>query len=176
MKKVQRAKKYYNPHKENATRKCDHPDCNRIGEFKAPKDRDLKEYYWFCLKHAEEYNATWNYYAGISAEEPEEEEERVFTGHFRGFKSKVKYNQFAYGFDFYDEYGNDFSSFYTREEIKYFKVMEIKPSEANLKLIKKQYKNLAKKYHPDLNQGDKAKEEKFKELTAAYNYLLNKFS
>ncbi len=175
MKKVQRAKKYYNPHKENATRKCDHPGCNKVGEFKAPKDRSLKEYYWFCLEHAEEYNSKWNYYEGISAEEPEEDETK-FTGHFRGFKSKVKYSRFAYGFGSFEDYDNDFSSFCTKEEIKYFDAMELKPSEANLKLIKKQYKLLAKKYHPDLNQGDKEKEEKFKSLTIAYSYLLNKFS
>lgn len=39
--------------------------------------------------------------------------------------------------------------------------------------IKKAYRSLAKKYHPDLNPGDKAKaaEEKFKEATEAYEVL-----
>ena len=30
--------------------------------------------------------------------------------------------------------------------------------------IKKAYRKLAKKYHPDLNQGDKTAEQKFKEV------------
>jgi len=37
--------------------------------------------------------------------------------------------------------------------------------------IQKAYRKLAKKLHPDLNPGDKAAEEKFKEVTAAYDLL-----
>ena len=37
--------------------------------------------------------------------------------------------------------------------------------------IKKAYRALAKKLHPDLNPGDKAVEQKFKEVTAAYDLL-----
>lgn len=37
--------------------------------------------------------------------------------------------------------------------------------------IKKAYKNLAKKYHPDANSGNKSAEDKFKEITEAYEVL-----
>ncbi|KRQ14886.1 DnaJ C-terminal domain-containing protein [Bradyrhizobium sp. DASA03076] len=37
--------------------------------------------------------------------------------------------------------------------------------------IQKAYRRLAKKLHPDLNPGNKAAEDKFKELSAAYNLL-----
>lgn len=37
--------------------------------------------------------------------------------------------------------------------------------------IKRAYRRLAKKYHPDRNKGDKAAEEKFKEVQAAYEIL-----
>ncbi len=37
--------------------------------------------------------------------------------------------------------------------------------------IKKAYRKLAQKYHPDRNQGDKAAEEKFKEINSAYEVL-----
>lgn len=39
--------------------------------------------------------------------------------------------------------------------------------------IKKAYRKLAKKYHPDANKGDKAAEEKFKEISEAYEVLGN---
>jgi DnaJ-class molecular chaperone len=37
--------------------------------------------------------------------------------------------------------------------------------------ITKAYRKLAKKLHPDLNPGDKAAEEKFKQITAAYDII-----
>ena len=39
--------------------------------------------------------------------------------------------------------------------------------------IKKAYRRLAKKYHPDLNPGDKEAEERFKEINEAYQVLSN---
>ena len=37
--------------------------------------------------------------------------------------------------------------------------------------IKKAYRDLARKHHPDMNQGDKNSEEKFKEIQHAYEIL-----
>lgn len=37
--------------------------------------------------------------------------------------------------------------------------------------IKKAYRRLAKQYHPDVNKGDKQAEERFKEISEAYNVL-----
>lgn len=33
------------------------------------------------------------------------------------------------------------------------------------------YKQLVKRFHPDANGGDKAAEERFKEISEAYSYL-----
>ena len=41
--------------------------------------------------------------------------------------------------------------------------------------IKKSYRKLAMKYHPDRNKGDKEAEKKFKEINEAYKVLLKKF-
>lgn len=46
-----------------------------------------------------------------------------------------------------------------------------KASEAD---IRKAYRALAKKLHPDVNPGDEAAAERFKEVTAAYNLLTDK--
>lgn len=170
MNKAKRSKKYFAPQTENTNKLCDCEGCTRKGEYRAPKDRSLNDYYWFCLEHVQYYNSKWNYFEGISTEAPEEDED--IDMHFKKFNSNIKYNFMG---DF-DNYNNDFSFLYTKEELKYFEIMDVKPGKATLDLIKKQYKNLVKKYHPDVNQGDKEMEEKFKLLSVAYKYLLNKFS
>ncbi|WP_424827788.1 DnaJ domain-containing protein, partial [Rothia mucilaginosa] len=40
--------------------------------------------------------------------------------------------------------------------------------------IKKAYRKLSRKYHPDLNPGDAAAEKKFKEISEAYDVLSDK--
>src|SRR5207249_8418266 len=45
------------------------------------------------------------------------------------------------------------------------------PREASEADIKKAYRRLAMEYHPDRNGGDKAAEEKFKQITEAYEVL-----
>lgn len=52
----------------------------------------------------------------------------------------------------------------------YYTVLGVKrdASEAD---IKKAYRKLARKYHPDVNPGDKAAEEKFKEISEAHEIL-----
>ncbi len=52
----------------------------------------------------------------------------------------------------------------------YYEVLGISKT-ATADEIKSAYRKLAKKYHPDLNPGDKAAEEKFKEIGEAYEIL-----
>ncbi len=52
----------------------------------------------------------------------------------------------------------------------YYKLLEVS-KDATAADIKKAYRKLAVKYHPDKNQGDKAAEEKFKEISIAYEIL-----
>ncbi|MGD9580904.1 MAG: J domain-containing protein, partial [Vampirovibrionia bacterium] len=52
----------------------------------------------------------------------------------------------------------------------HYKILGIAPT-ATEKEIKSAYRSLARKYHPDVNQGNKEYEAKFKEVTEAYSIL-----
>ncbi len=52
----------------------------------------------------------------------------------------------------------------------YYKILGV-PTDATPDQIKKAYRKLAVKYHPDKNQGNKSAEAKFKEINEAYQIL-----
>jgi DnaJ-class molecular chaperone len=54
----------------------------------------------------------------------------------------------------------------------YYKILNISKTASNDE-IKKSYRKLARKYHPDLNPNNKVAEEKFKDISEAYEVLSN---
>jgi molecular chaperone DnaJ len=56
------------------------------------------------------------------------------------------------------------------EKRDYYKILGVERS-ASAADIRKAYRKLARKYHPDINPGDKAAEEKFKEISLAHEVL-----
>jgi curved DNA-binding protein len=52
----------------------------------------------------------------------------------------------------------------------YYQILGVEPSSSSVQ-IKKAFRQLARQYHPDLNPGDKAAEEKFKAINEAYEVL-----
>ena len=46
---------------------CDWNNCNEIGEYKAPVEKDnSKKYRMLCLEHVKEFNKNWNYFSGMN--------------------------------------------------------------------------------------------------------------
>ncbi|NLK67136.1 MAG: molecular chaperone DnaJ [Campylobacteraceae bacterium] len=58
-------------------------------------------------------------------------------------------------------------------EISYYEILGVERT-ADADTIKKAYRKLALKYHPDRNQGDEEAEQKFKEINEAYQCLSDK--
>jgi molecular chaperone DnaJ len=58
----------------------------------------------------------------------------------------------------------------TTSKTDYYELLGV-PRKAITKDIRTAFRKLARKYHPDLNPGDKAAEEKFKQLQEAYDVL-----
>ena len=52
----------------------------------------------------------------------------------------------------------------------YYKILEVEENVTGVEL-KKVYRKMAMKYHPDKNQGDKKSEEMFKKISEAYTIL-----
>ena len=56
---------------------------------------------------------------------------------------------------------------------EYYKILGV-PRDAKEADIKKAYRRLARKNHPDVNPGDKSAEERFKKIQEAYDVLSDK--
>lgn len=59
---------------ESEGRPCEAPGCREAGEFRAPGRRPNGfdgpgEWRWFCLQHVREFNAGYDWFEGMSAEE-----------------------------------------------------------------------------------------------------------
>ena len=55
----------------------------------------------------------------------------------------------------------------------YYKILELDNSKVSIEQIKSAYRKQAKKYHPDLNVGNKLAEERIKDINEAYKTLSN---
>ncbi len=163
---------------------CDHVNCEKKAEHRAPKSRDnLREYYWFCLEHVREYNKSWNYFEDMSEDQISTYRHNSATWHRptwdlgnKNNKAKFKINE-PYGI-FNDqtetnyEQSNIKRTTTTAPVAKALNIMSLKPS-ASPTEVKNRYKELAKKFHPDLNSGSKDAEERLKRVNEAYSLLVS---
>ncbi|MDR0367332.1 MAG: J domain-containing protein [Rickettsiales bacterium] len=160
--------------------KCDHPDCGEEGLFRAPKTRELKEYYHFCKKHAAEYNKSWNYFDGLSQGEIEKEARADETWRARTFKFGLGLSGVIGGARIEDPLGV-FGKVMGRRAPAKDPRANLSPEQksaldtlglgypCSIAEIKAAYKRHVKLSHPDLN--GKQGEERFKEVVKAYRTL-----
>ena len=143
-------------------RTCDYRGCNDKADFPAKKSPTSNERWYFCQRHAAEYNRNWNFFDGMSAEEAKRyahEESRTAEGFARAAT--------------YDWGGAEDSDGFTKNERIAFEVLELEPG-ASQEEIKTSFRRLAKKWHPDRSGDDPTAIEKFQQIQAAYDLLREK--
>ena len=157
-------------------RRCAADGCRREGNYPAPKSRSaLRDYLWFCLEHVKLYNKGWDYFKGRTSDEIYKEISDDSRWH-RPTWINVKKHGF---FDIYDLNGkceNKYNSF-NKNSLKninndiehYLKVLDVKLP-IKLSDLKKQYKIMVKKFHPDVSEN--YNEEKIIKLNDAYSELI----
>lgn len=188
------------PRKNDAEKRvpgCQWKGCDRPGPHRAPKGRGRDgEYFFFCTDHVREYNASYNYFDGMSDEQVSEFQKDAMTGHRPTWK--VGANSWAHGTKDGISPGhagretdrlNDPHGFFAdrarqaREEPVAERRRHLKPIErksldalhldetATKEEIKSRFKELVKRHHPDANGGDTRSEDTLREIIQAYNYL-----
>ncbi len=162
---------------------CAHPECSGKAEFRAPKSREtLEEFYWFCLEHVREYNAGWNYFAGMddAAIERSVREDTVWRRPtwplgvrpgaaalhdplgILGPAAAVEQSK--------ARAGEVQRRAMTSAERQAITELGLEPP-VSREDVKTRYKILAKTLHPDANGGDKRAEERLKSVNHAYKTL-----
>jgi len=174
-------------------RRCDHPGCPENGGYRAPRERkNLNEYYWFCLPHVREYNASWDFYKGMGADALEQEKRADVIGRRptwpmgvgkrarqRRAQAEALEEAMRRWFAQSDIPGFEGAGKGEPPPVRRRPSGPVEEALAVLELdwtaspyeIKARYKALVKRHHPDANGGDKAAEERLKSINQAYTIL-----
>jgi len=181
-------------HLKPGEKKCDWPGCIVAGQTKAPKSRDmLNDHYWFCVRHAGEYNKNWDFFAGMTEADVRKAQEDRFTGgrptwsfkasrNSREAAAKIKASGPA---DFSDPLGvfsaSQRKAAQEAEQIahqrKLGKIERAALSDLDMDAaaepatIRARYTELLRRFHPDLNGGDRGAEGKLQRVIKAYKTL-----
>lgn len=186
-------------HLKPGEKPCQWPDCRKAATAKAPKSREqLHDFYDFCTGHAAEYNKGWNFYAGMSEGAVRQaQEDEALTGGRPTWQMKAgKFTREAAAFAAKVGTGNNTGAGSWRDSFGLFgrrtqeqagpagddglRLGKLEraaladldlEARADKKAIKVRYHELLKRFHPDLNQGDRGAEAKLQRVIKAYKTL-----
>src|SRR3569833_1962735 len=165
---------------------CDWKGCGNTATHRAPKGRTRENEYWrFCLEHVREYNHSYNYFSGMTDDAVLKYQKDAITGHRPTWKRGTgNHPGPELGTDAARDPFNVFREFGARTksapaapprairnaERKALHELGLEGG-ADKAEIKARFKLLVKRHHPDANGGDRAMEDKLREIIQAYNYL-----
>ena len=163
---------------------CDWNNCLEEGLYKAPKERDnSKNFRLLCLDHVKEFNKNWNYFSGMNDYQVMEFLKSDMTWHksTQSFSSSESFFKVLWNNALKDEmdkikFDDEFNHInkFNHNDIKAFGILGISVG-LKWERIKEKFKKLVKKFHPDMNSGNKEFEEKLKVITLAYTQLKNTY-
>jgi len=157
-----------------------------VGEYKAPVEKDnSKRYRLLCLAHVKEFNKNWNYFKGMDDEQVFDFLKSDMTWHkpTQSFSSSDNFFKVLWNNTLKDEFDktklrgeyNHMNQFkFDANDIKAFSILGASVGQ-KWEQIQDQFKTLVKKFHPDINLGNKEYEEKLKLITLAYTQLKNTY-
>ena len=165
---------------------CDWNNCLEEGSYKAPIEKDnSKKYRMLCLNHIKEFNKNWNYFEGMNDNQIYEflRSDLVWHKPTQSFNSadnffKILWNNALkddlkkYKFNGHFDHMEKFK--FNSNDIKAFSILGIAIG-MKWESVQKKFKKLVKKYHPDMNAGNKKYEDKLKIITLAYTQLKNTY-
>ena len=166
---------------------CDWKNCKKIGKHKAPIEKDnSKRFRWLCIDHIKEFNKNWDYFSGMNENEIMQFIKSDMTWHkpTQSFGSndnffKILWNNILRDkegiFSEPDTYKNKLNlNSFSEKDIQAFKILQLNIG-TKWPIIKSKFKSLVKKFHPDMNSGNKEFENELKKITLAYSLLKKKY-
>ena len=161
---------------------CDWPYCTEPGGYPAPVDPDTDQKRFFCLNHIKIYNKSYNFFEGMDQKEIQAYQSSAHTGHRPTWNmgSKRAHPAGKGDWEFQDpleimktagvQQNNNPNRRITTGQKRALEVLGLDENCAP-KDVKPRYKTLLKRYHPDVNDGDRSLEEKLNKVIQAYNFL-----
>jgi hypothetical protein len=137
---------------------CDRHGCDEPGKCPAPKSPNSPERWYFCEKHAAEYNSKWDYFEGLGKEEAAaraKDEQRTNAG----YAEAAHYGWASSG---------DGSR--SADEVRALELFGLTP-DAEFDAVKKAWRVKAKELHPDVKPGDAEAAKAFHAYSLAYEVL-----
>ena len=165
---------------------CDWNNCKEIAEYRAPVEKDnSKKFRMLCLKHVKEFNKNWNYFSGMNDSQVLEflKSDVIWHKPTQSFSSSDNFFKVLWNNTLRDELdrekiNGDFNHMrqfkFDHKDIKAFGILGVSVG-LKWKKIQDKFKVLVKKFHPDMNSGNKKYEEKLKLITLAYTQLKNTY-
>ena len=139
-------------------RLCDRHGCEERGDCPAPKAPNSPDRWYFCQRHAAEYNARWDYFEGLDKTE-RDERARTERKNNAGYAEAQHYGWAASG---------DGSR--SADEMRALEVLGLE-ADADFAAVKRSWRECAKQVHPDVRPGDEAAARAFQAYQLAYEVL-----